>query len=240
MTYREDIKEYVFGKTEKKISIMKGWGVETPDLFRYRGMTEYPDRELEALRNNNIWCSPFNMLNDPEEGINIRNISRLVFKYNPVTFVGLKIVRKQYGVSCFTKVDPLSQNADDMWNRYANNRNGICIQYKMSDMIQKSFFIIPVTYIEKMKIFDFWYKNRFFAELSFATKYKYGKDTEKIRQNWEQEQEWRHIIKLDKRGRGQYCEISLKAHTVYLGQNLDREHKERLKTLLTDVKIVEL
>jgi hypothetical protein len=101
-------------------------------LYRYRRVqsADLLNREMDAIRNNYIWCSNFEALNDPMEGIfrltptaaNMPNGHRI-----PSAVIEVMI---QMGVCCFSDT---CEN-DIMWAHYAGECSGICIAYSAHDL----------------------------------------------------------------------------------------------------------
>lgn len=88
-------------------------------------------------------------------------------------------------------------NDQRLWENYAKNYSGICIEYKKQDFVNRNFHIMPVYYKKKKLVSDFF---------SFVPKNR-GKSIE-LKQNekfhpsmllayktlkWDYEKEWRHI-----------------------------------------------
>lgn len=112
--------------------------LETPvlplRLFRYRSLTRSPnalDEEINAVRENYLYCSTFDKMNDPMEGYFRPARS---FKGHTDYKASLKRIvgeKTSIGVSCF------SETSDDllMWTHYAGNHSGVCVAYSTSRLV---------------------------------------------------------------------------------------------------------
>ncbi len=115
--------------------------------------------KLNSLRNNQVWFSSCDYLNDPFEGQlfcfpddtdNSSFPEELKKKYNIKTWEDLKVflinVRQKYMQCSFSK-----EYSDTlMWGYYANGCRGYCIEY---NVIEPD-YLYPVTYVKKRPIND--------------------------------------------------------------------------------------
>lgn len=235
-----DLKKYLTGNNEIRLEYMKKWQKEIKYLYRYRHINEKREYEIEALEKRDIFCSSFDKLNDGEEGIIIRELLRkFPSSMKKQVKKQLEELRKKFGVACFSKVEPYNTYAEYMWENYAGNGEGICIQYNISDMIDKNFYIIPVKYVKKLNIRDFLEENTFVSELTYVMKHCCGSDKDKKNRIWEIEQEWRHMIEIDNEY-GKYSEIYLQPAKIFIGKRLKEIYKNKIYKMLSDIEIVEL
>lgn len=244
MPYNDKIKEYSISDNDKKIDIMKEWETKVKTLYRYRPINSEKkySEETDALEKKDVYCSNFEKLNDPDEGIIIREILFNAPK-NIASNLRKKLekFRANYGVSCFSEIEPQGNDAENMWENYAGAGEGICIQYKVSDMIKNNFFIIPVTYVKSLKYKDLEYKGKSVADLTFATKHILGKNKEGQEKVWKKEREWRHIIELDNDNKeGKYSNVYLEPEKIYFGKKLNKQYKEKIREICPNIEIIEL
>lgn len=107
--------------------------VQPQKLYRYRSLAADKrfKRELEALQQGYIWCSAYDNLNDPMEGVfrsskvfrdrdNYRDTRRAIVENK------LKI-----GLSSFSEV----HDHELMWAHYADQYRGICIAYSFAKLL---------------------------------------------------------------------------------------------------------
>lgn len=183
-----------------------------PYLFRYRPDNDYT---LDEIENSYIYFSDRNSLNDPfdsspdlinfiSDKINPKDYLEFYKKrlpseidenfleknYTPeeLTKITLKNIPKYldaFGIACFSMMPYINMT---LWANYANNHQGICIQYQ-SDY-DKRFFenLQVVNYYEKLEKIDF---NPIEDEFKIQDVF-YMKD-----QNWNYEKELR-LVKFNK------------------------------------------
>lgn len=231
----DKVKEYLTEPNKERCSFMK----EVEYLYRYRPLKENANRELEILKNKSIYCSSFNNLNDDEEGIIIMELlSKFPSKIKSDVRKKLKDFRKKYGVTCFSTVNPEEDCAEYMWDNYAGAGKGICIQYNISELIEKKFYVLPVIYVDRINYNDFIKGEEFIAELSYVMKHRRGEDKNKTKKNWQRECEWRHIEEINEE-QGNYSKKHIEPEKVFLGKDLEKGLKEKIKSI-TDKKIIQL
>ncbi len=159
-----------------KLEIEKG-GV--PYLFRYRSNSDYT---VDEIKNNYIFFPNSEMLNDPFDAShklvkideNEMSISKSIevikerlknedaIKYfdkafpkkeNFVDFLKTGIIQfiNETGIACFS-ISPVNIM---LWANYANNHQGICIQYNINN--DKKFFegLSNVEYVENLELLNY-------------------------------------------------------------------------------------
>src|SRR5512138_2680122 len=111
-------------------------------LYRYRSMSSQVDgeqwttdtqklqREIQAIRENYLWCSRLEAFNDPMEGV--FSLSPTAARASDGALVPPKVqaVIRKMGVCCFSDDvgNPL------MWAHYAGGSRGVCIKYSTNDL----------------------------------------------------------------------------------------------------------
>jgi hypothetical protein len=108
-----------------------------PDkLYKYYPLfdtNEESDKRLDAFKNNQIWFSSIESLNDPceFEGYFIDENKMKKEGFNNINLVNKRLQdeKKFFTVSCFSgKVDNFL-----MWSHYANGHRGYCVEYQVSN-----------------------------------------------------------------------------------------------------------
>jgi len=120
--------------------------------YKYRGIGEDFERDLETLLKNQIYAAPFIKLNDPFEAIYDEEITQLVtflgetFNFNfSVIIEGFEKIRE---LKNKLGIYSLSATFSDelMWAHYANSHKGFCIEYETAKLKDK--YLIPQTVTE--------------------------------------------------------------------------------------------
>jgi DUF2971 family protein len=118
------------------------------ELYRYRSLKKC-DRELDAIEQKFLYCSSFNKLNDPMEGM-FRSNPRLRLHDNYSAVIDSILQNKtNTGICSFSEV---KDNAP-MWAHYADGFTGICIAYnfsKLLDAIEQDAAFVRVFYQENV------------------------------------------------------------------------------------------
>ena len=100
-------------------------------LYRYRSAVHL-QRELKAIEDNYVFCSPFASLNDPMEGVfgstrrarqaeNYRSIRRAITD-----------IKAQVGICSFSEV----HDHELMWAHYAGHFAGTCVAYRFAQLLE--------------------------------------------------------------------------------------------------------
>lgn len=128
-------------------------------------------RDIETLKENKIWMSRANLLDDPIDcKFEIKEDKELILeraktvdqkfskrKYRECLDNGASEIQRASFVCSFGK----NADNDDLWSRYANNGKGFCIEYDMSSW-KNRYCILEVEYSDKnMSILEF--KNKCIA-----------------------------------------------------------------------------
>ncbi len=100
------------------------------ELYRYRSLREC-NRELEAIEQKFLYCSSFNTLNDPMEGM-FRSHPRLKLHDNYSAVLDSIVENKTNTGIC--SLSEINDNAP-MWAHYADGFKGICIAYNLSKLL---------------------------------------------------------------------------------------------------------
>lgn len=126
-----------------------------PDkLFKYQSLgldSRVDELRFETLRNNRIYTSPIQDLNDPFDSYcyfyNAGEIGRTLGIENSEVEDIFGIFRKSQ-VAALTAIGEQSM---PMWAHYANNHQGFCVEYDMTNQNNALFksFLFPVQYSEK-------------------------------------------------------------------------------------------
>lgn len=108
-------------------------------LYRYRKLyssntsvssKEFQEREIKAIRENYLWCSLFDNLNDPMEGI--FGLTPTAARASDGAHIpgDVQNLMRKMGVCCFSD----TYENDLMWAHYAGEYRGICVQYSTNDL----------------------------------------------------------------------------------------------------------
>lgn len=216
-----------------------------PYLFRYRQDNENTLNEIEG---NYIYFSTNEKLNDPFDAnhkfINIsedlKEINNLyysiisqypnnkvkkylekIYKNNPNDFRELVLSHmkpffQKFGIACFS----MSQVNMVLWATYANNFQGICIQYNID--LDKDFFeyIRPVEYVEKMEKINYLPENEFEAQKNLFYK--------KL-EIWKYENE----LRLVKEESGKHKINPNSIRSIAFGLRVKKEFKEKITKIVS-------
>lgn len=151
---------------------------------------------------------------------------------------GWERVKEQVSVACFCE----KYDINPMWAHYADNHQGICVEYDFTNCKPIMDLCFPVYYIDEannteicLKILkDFKAKNRLISQLFL----KKGRD-------WSYEKEWRIVIpntmhikgvNFQWKNRKRYLKF-LKPEAVYLGYKVNDDDKKYLKAMCRDYDI---
>lgn len=205
---------------------------------------EENNKKITSIRDNKIWLSTYNNLNDPFE------LSALYIDEEKLNKVGWPIddvktifegFKKSFLIGSFTTH---LENCLPMWAHYANNHQGICVEYDVED----SSYLYKVSYENSRipiasiitHIIDGYYleeegKNADVdMYLSSVLHSACIKD-----KSWSYEDEFRILYpNLNKTNYGQLIdidEIGLKICAVYTGINCNATYKNTLKSICKDL-----
>lgn len=148
----------------------------------------------------------------------------------------LDVFRSGIGVACFTE---LPDNIL-MWSHYADNHQGICLEYRVSypepkndfDRCRDAYFHInthPVVYTDSMA--DYSYK--LFSDAEFSIRDMIVAACTKSR-SWEYEKEWRLINNQEKKS----PQLPFRRpHRVILGARISDENLQKVRSACKSMKI---
>ncbi|MES3084755.1 DUF2971 domain-containing protein [Sphingomonas faeni] len=101
-------------------------------LYRYRGLDENVDQELDALREGYIYCPAFSAMNDPMEGtyrISTRLSANTGGDKSPAK---VQTALDAMGIASMSEVF----DHEPMWAHYADEFKGICVQYSLNRLLK--------------------------------------------------------------------------------------------------------
>lgn len=206
--------------------------------------------KFSALQNNYLWLSHVKQLNDPYEYkcmyVNKEKFRKAGYSDEIIaTFENiLQDNMNQMGVTCFSEKEP--ENNMPMWDYYANNGRGFCIEYEVisPNQIHKVFYEpdrIPLAIILTDMMGEF-YKNKKGlvmdeSKMEFCSNViimqLFMKHT-----SWQHEQEYRLVYPLSPGTTG--CKVGimgagLKVNRIIAGMNCSKEHRDILNTISNEL-----
>ncbi len=127
-------------------------------------------------------------------------------------------------ISCFTELDPLNLQSDNMWGLYAKSGTGICIQYKIEEI--KKFLIscqFQIPWIIKKVKYEDIDRTKIFEDFINAVKTSKSHNTDGVNKylqlfhcykltTWSAEKEWRFISPVNIQA---YFNKDLSQNSVY-------------------------
>lgn len=191
-------------------------------LYRYRPARNLA-RELAAIRESYVYCSPFESLNDPMEGLFAS--SRRLRNSNGYRNIREAIVenKARIGICSFSEV----YDHELMWAHYAEQFKGICIGYSFSKLLshlEDGVEFVRMYYDEKVPTV----RHNSEPPLLVAKKILSCKNY-----RWLYEREWRMFAPL---GRVPYDSRSCVTH-VYLGSRMEQEQRNEVARSLEGLQI---
>jgi len=206
-------------------------------LYRYRTLNPRDGdadqgvvlvREIAAIKKRYLWCSSFERLNDPMEGV-FRPSTNL--RHDPgFEIVAEKLYRKKaaFGIACFSD----TRRNELMWTHYAGNYSGICIAYRAEDLVAG----LP----DGCSLVRLGYDDR-------PPRLPTARDLERAvvavlsqkKSNWAYEREWR-VLAMMSPGEEFGTQVAIRRRCithVYLGSRIEKDHKKRLLKELRDTGI---
>lgn len=187
-------------------------------LYRYRSLSGSGlARELDAIGREHIWLSGMDGLNDPEEA-NLPHMPQAVQDL-------FKRLRTEYGCSSFSECAPFENEGAFLWDRYADGGRGICLEYRVEDMVKGKYFIMPVVYDKCGDIGKLLKQYQDRVEMLYLEK---GEE-------WSAEREWRHLDRLKEKGcKGRYCTERILPHKIYVKKGMEAEGFQKVSRLAAD------
>lgn len=196
--------------------------VRPHELFRYRSVRDL-QRELETIRDAYLFCSSFERLNDPMEGLfsstqRVRGAENYRIMRQAVTDNKAGI-----GICSFSEVP----DHELMWAHYAHRFAGICVGYRFSKLL---------TYLPA----EFSFVRIFYSETVPMIRRQSAQPDELAKMilsyknhRWFYEREWRMLGQL---GQVRYHHVDC-VSGVYLGSRIAPEHREEVSRRLSDLDI---
>lgn len=206
-------------------------------LYKYRSGSEW---DLEALENDSIWMGSAMQMDDPldsrllltdEFRAQIKDVVNKVERFKNEKY-SVHLNDNSIQRDCFLCSLSEVSDSDDMWERYANNEQGFCIEYNAQELIcQIRLLLLPVYYGEKLQ-----YDAKTLSSLSketlifnnFLIKNKVGVNGE----DWYSQREWRIIgfresLGLSENEKGK-CISIIKPTRIILGKYVRDSVKIRI------------
>ena len=207
-------------------------------------------RTFNMIKNNMVWISRVDYLNDPYEGkgisLDFDKFEKYGFPKKVVEYME-NVFTEDVGLCCFS-----TQAKDNisMWAYYASCHKGFCIKYKVNS---KNLFY-DVNYIKERKLVC----NSIIKLLEEAK--NSGEDNCKVNAihilllekyftkhiSWSNEKEYRCYCELsssDKKGKEVGCkELGIEVEEIYTGINCSPEIKQKLRRIskqIGNVKVIE-
>ena len=176
-----------------------------PSLFRYRPISSksWPDlleRELDAVKNSYLWFSSFSDLNDPMEGHIEHSIDEISAQLKPLDSSGKlnDALRPLLEMKDSMTVCSLSSSWKNgmMWSLYANEHQGICVEYTPRPIMEWMVEALPLLKVVYSETPPHIFEN-IKDLLSFNNPQKDEELTQKMLANkslsWQNEYEYRFI-----------------------------------------------
>jgi hypothetical protein len=194
--------------------------VKPQKLFRYRSIKSL-QRELTAIEQGYLYCSSYNNLNDPMEGLyTSSNVLRESEDYRTVR-QAIHDDKVNIGICSLSE----THDHELMWAHYADQFAGICIEYNLSRLLTN----LP-------KDVDF---VRMFYDERGPTVYRSSKSPTELAKmvlsyknyRWLYEREWRMFAD---RGKIPYSKKSCVTR-VYLGYRMKAAQKREVQTALEEL-----
>ncbi|MCU1241711.1 MAG: hypothetical protein JWO71_2437 [Candidatus Acidoferrum typicum] len=196
--------------------------VQPSRLYRYRSF-ENLDRELQAIREGYLHCSPYQQLNDPMEGLFASGqLLRKDKKYREIR-EAITNTKANIGVCSFSEV----YDHELMWAHYAGQFKGICVAYSLSRLMKNlgdDLTFVRMFYNEKVPTIDHSRRHpELLAKRVLSTK----------NYRWLYEREWRMFAAP---GRASYTDPSCVTH-VYLGSRMDPGSRDIVRRVIQPLGI---
>ncbi len=207
-------------------------------LYKYRSGN---DNDLNALENDSIWIGNATKMDDPlDSKVLITDTFRSQINYTVNNVDHFKEDRYRVHLNddsiqkeCFLCSLSEISDSEDMWKRYANHDQGICIEYNAKELLTRiNMLLLPVCYSKKIpydaKTFSLLGKETMIFT-NFLIKNKVGINGE----DWHSQREWRIIafrknLALSKTEEKGKCIRIIKPTKIILGKNISCEVKSRI------------
>ena len=191
-------------------------------LYRYRPLSEL-DREMDAIRNGYVFCSPYMKLNDPMEGLfSSSQLLRASEDYR-ATIEEIRDNKARIGMCSFSEV----HDHELMWAHYADQFRGICIAYNFSKLLEnlgKDVSFVRMYYNEMAPTVRRTDKGPSHSARMILSYKNY---------RWLYEREWRMFAPLGKA----YYRKTACVSRVYLGYRIREDDRGQITNMLNHLRI---
>lgn len=202
--------------------------------------------KFSALRENYLWLSHVDKLNDPYEYkcmyVDEERLRKSNYSDSIISLLKKMLLDNmtKLGVTCFSEREP--ENNMPMWAYYSNNGRGFCIEYEVLSpkQIHKVSYEqnrISIARVLSDMVEEAW-KNKKGQGIS-ALKLEFGSNVLSMQlfmkhESWNHEKEYRLVYPLVEGASG--CKVEsknagLKVNRVIAGQNCSMEHRKILNTI---------
>ena len=212
-------------------------------LYKYRSGSEY---DFDALQKKSIWISRSTGMDDDADGRlyvseEFKRLYEIAKKQNP-KFNDPKYDKDVYGISDESKskafISSFSELSDDedMWNRYADDKAGFCLEYNFDALFSVEEYPAlkcwPISYEKKepLGVKELSNKNN----SVFTTLYKKN-IVGNLGEKWREQREWRwscfedSLGELDnKNGKNIKGPIPTK---IFIGKNMPEDKMKKLENI---------
>ena len=100
-------------------------------LYRYRALDKF-EREIAAIESATLFCAAYDRLKDPMEGLYFVTKKLLASENYQKTIGLIANTKANLGICSFSK----SNLNEIMWAHYANQYQGVCIEYRFSRLLE--------------------------------------------------------------------------------------------------------
>ena len=207
-------------------------------LYKYRSGN---DDDLNALEKDSIWIGNAKWMDDPLDSkvmvtdqfrnqINyaVNNVDR--FKEDKYSVhLNDDLIQKECFLCSFSEIS----DSEDMWNRYANHSQGICIEYNAKELlIGINMLLLPVCYGKKIT-HDAKTLSSLDKEEMIFTNFLIKDEVGINGEDWHSQREWRIIafrksLALSKTEEKGKCVRIIKPTKIILGKNISYEIRSRI------------
>jgi hypothetical protein len=221
-TYCRDRASFLATAEEEQLLAEIKSYVKPRKLYRYRSLDKL-ERELEAIEEGYLYCSPYSKLNDPMEGVfSSSEILRNSANYRTVRNA-IRNKKSQIGICSFSE----THDHELMWAHYANQFSGVCIAYSLSRLLtnlQTNVSLVRMYYDEHGP--TVYRTNKTPIELAkMVLSYKSYR--------WLYEREWRMFAE---QGKVAYGSTNCVTH-VYFGSRINTKKRARFENALDALNI---
>lgn len=216
-------------------------------LYKYRSGAL---RDIEALKKGKLWIARATEMDDDEEGrvflksifkSAVKDMAEADEKYKDPKYEYIvdnidEITRKETFICSLSEI----YTNEDMWNRYANESKGFCIEYKFDEIFcfnKNGLRCLPVTYGTKKPLGPKDFKD--VNALVFSALYRKNEIGNKG-EDWNGQREWRiacfekTLGELEKPN-GTSIEVPVPSRII-LGKNASDDLQKQLTDAIADMK----